>query len=75
MPRVSRLGLERALPGRQAGLARIDLDRLAQATGHALEDRLDDVVGELEKRQRSLKIQAGRARRFLDTLPDWEKDF
>ena len=36
--------------------------------------RLDDVVGELEKRQRSLKIQAGRARRFIEARDAWRID-
>ena len=36
--------------------------------------RLDDVVGELEKRERSLKIQAGKARRFLEARDAWRED-
>ena len=34
--------------------------------------RLDDVVGELEKRSRSLKIQAGKARRFVEARDAWK---
>ena len=34
--------------------------------------RLDDVVRELERRQRSLKIQAGKAERFLAAREEWQ---
>ena len=33
--------------------------------------RLEDVVGELEKRSRSLKVQAGKARRFVEARDAW----
>ncbi len=36
--------------------------------------RLDDVLGELEKRERSLKIQAGRAQRFLEAREQWTRE-
>ncbi|HED65970.1 MAG TPA: chromosome segregation protein SMC [Planctomycetes bacterium] len=36
--------------------------------------RLEDVVGELAKRERSLKVQAGRARRFVETRDAWRLD-
>jgi len=36
--------------------------------------RLEDVLGELEKRERSLKIQAGRARRFVEARDAWRVD-
>ncbi len=36
--------------------------------------RLDDVVGELERRERSLKIQAGKARRFVEARDAWRVD-
>ncbi|MEW6072081.1 MAG: chromosome segregation protein SMC [Planctomycetota bacterium] len=48
----------------EARLARVEADLV----------RLDDVVGELETRQRSLKIQAGRARRFLEARDAWRVD-
>jgi len=35
--------------------------------------RLDDVLGELDKRQRSLKVQAGRAQRFLEVREAWRE--
>ncbi|MCZ6597154.1 MAG: AAA family ATPase, partial [Planctomycetota bacterium] len=34
--------------------------------------RLDDVVSELERRSRSLKIQAGRARRYVEARDSWK---
>ena len=36
--------------------------------------RLDDIVRELERRERSLKIQAGRARRFIEARDAWRID-
>ncbi len=36
--------------------------------------RLDDVLGELAKRERSLKIQAGKAQRFLEAREAWRVD-
>ena len=33
--------------------------------------RLEDVVGELEKRSRSLKLQAGKAKRFVEARDAW----
>jgi chromosome segregation protein len=35
--------------------------------------RLDDVVRELERRQRSLKIQAGKAERFIEARDLWQE--
>lgn len=35
--------------------------------------RLDDVVGELESRVRSLKIQAGKAERFVEAREQWSR--
>ncbi|MEX1026095.1 MAG: chromosome segregation protein SMC [Planctomycetota bacterium] len=37
-------------------------------------ERVDDVVGELERRERSLKIQAGKAQRFVETRDAWHVD-
>jgi len=34
--------------------------------------RLDDVLGELERRRRSLKLQAGRAQRYLESREAWQ---
>ncbi len=34
--------------------------------------RLDDVLGELERRKRSLKLQAGRAQRYLEARTAWQ---
>jgi len=34
--------------------------------------RLDDVLGELERRKRSLKLQAGRAQRFVEARDAWQ---
>jgi chromosome segregation protein len=34
--------------------------------------RLEDVVGELEKRSRSLKLQAGKARRYVEARDAWK---
>jgi chromosome segregation protein len=36
--------------------------------------RLDDVLGELERRRRSLKLQAGRAQRFLEAREAWQAE-
>ena len=36
--------------------------------------RVDDVIGELARRERSLKIQAGRARRFIEARDAWRVD-
>jgi len=34
--------------------------------------RLDDVLGELERRRRSLKLQAGKAQRFVEARDAWQ---
>lgn len=34
--------------------------------------RLDDVLGELERRRRSLKLQAGKAQRFVEAKEAWQ---
>ena len=36
--------------------------------------RLDDVLGELERRRRSLKLQAGRAQRFVEAKAAWQSE-
>ncbi|QDU67068.1 chromosome segregation protein SMC [Engelhardtia mirabilis] len=36
-------------------------------------ERLDDVVGELESRVRSLKVQAGRARTWVEVRDEWRE--
>ncbi len=36
--------------------------------------RLDDVLGELERRRRSLKLQAGRAQRFVEAKEAWHSE-
>ena len=44
--------------------------RLARV--HADLVRLEDVVGELEKRSRSLKLQAGKAKRYVEARDAWK---
>ncbi|MFT5688605.1 MAG: chromosome segregation protein [Planctomycetota bacterium] len=48
----------------ESRLRRVDADCL----------RLDDVLGELERRERSLKIQAGKAQRFVEARDSWRID-
>jgi chromosome segregation protein len=36
--------------------------------------RLDDVLGELERRRRSLKLQAGRAQRYVEARDSWLRE-
>src|SRR5262245_26771137 len=48
----------------QARLERVQADCL----------RLDDVLGELERRRRSLRLQAGRAQRFLEAREAWQAE-
>ena len=48
----------------ESRLKRVDLDC----------QRLDDVLGELERRERSLKIQAGKAQRFVEARDAWKID-
>ncbi len=36
--------------------------------------RLDDVLGELERRRRALKLQAGRAQRFVEAKAAWHSE-
>jgi chromosome segregation protein len=36
--------------------------------------RLEDVIGELEKRSRSLKLQAGKARRYVEARDAWKEE-
>jgi len=37
-------------------------------------ERLDDVLGELERRRRSLRLQAGRAQRFVEARDAWRHE-
>lgn len=37
-------------------------------------ERVDDVIGELERRERSLKIQASKAQRFVEARDAWRVD-
>ena len=48
----------------ESRLKRVDLDL----------ERLDDVLGELQRRERSLKIQAGKAQRYVEARDAWRVD-